>query len=607
MEVFKRTVSAVFAGERRYVIPLFQRPYVWTREGQWEPLWDDIAQRADRELEKPDADEPAHFLGAIVIQQRPSWGDQLLAHDVIDGQQRLTTFQILLHALRDVATTLDPGLVRPVQAWLRNANPIENVEIEQFKLWPTGRDVAQYVAVTAAGSMQELEKAHPPMYVRRKLQPRPRMVEAYCYFFGAIDAWARLAGMEHAAERLKALRRVFDRRMQLVSIELQKDEDPQVIFETLNARGVPLLASDLLRNFIFQRAGSPAEAERLHQRYWKRFELPDDPEVPDGARFWEVEERQGRLFRARLDLFVQHYLSMKLGSETLSSQLFQRYKDWQRKAPFGSIEDELRDLTGYADHFMGLMRPTSATRLGTFATRLRALDTSTVYPFLLGLLNNQGVDAKERDKILVDLESFLVRRLICGKTTKNYNHLFLQLARDFGPTSQVTHAAFHGALASGGRDSSGWPSDDEFRVAWMSIDAYTSLKPARVEMILQALDQQLRTAATEAIVIQSHLTIEHVMPQQWEAHWPLPAGSTDEERACREAAIQGFGNLTMLTGTLNSKVSNGPAATKLHAITQSTALRLNAYFQRRDTWSEDDIRTRCSELCELAMRVWPGP
>lgn len=138
MEVFKKTVSAVFSGERRYAIPLFQRPYVWTRENQWEPLWDDIVERADLELEQPQVDAPPHFLGAIVVQQRASWGDELLAHDVIDGQQRLTTFQIMLAAFRDIAGSLDEKQVTAsLISWTRNENAIANPDVEQFKVWPT--------------------------------------------------------------------------------------------------------------------------------------------------------------------------------------------------------------------------------------------------------------------------------------------------------------------------------------------------------------------------------------------------------------------------------------------------------------------------------------
>lgn len=103
MEVLKKSISTVFGTERRYVIPLFQRPYVWTRAAQWEPLWEDIAECANLELENASSESAPHFLGAIVIQQRMTFGDQLLTHDVIDGQQRLTTFQLPLTAFHDVA------------------------------------------------------------------------------------------------------------------------------------------------------------------------------------------------------------------------------------------------------------------------------------------------------------------------------------------------------------------------------------------------------------------------------------------------------------------------------------------------------------------------
>lgn len=238
MEVFKKTVSAVFGGERRYVIPLFQRPYVWTRESQWEPLWDDVSDGADMEIEQPQAEAPPHFLGALVIQQRPTWGDALLAHDVIDGQQRLTTFQILLHAFRDIAAASgDKQVAASLSSWTRNTTAMNEPDVEQFKLWPTSRDIEQFRFVAIAGSREQIEAVHPPVYKRKRLQARPRFVEAYLFFHERITGWVGAQGREKVSERIKALRRVFDKRMQFVSIELEKQEDPQAIFETLNARG----------------------------------------------------------------------------------------------------------------------------------------------------------------------------------------------------------------------------------------------------------------------------------------------------------------------------------------------------------------------------------
>lgn len=608
MEVFKKTVSAVFGGERRYLIPLFQRPYVWTRENQWEPLWEDIQEKADAEAHTPSVDAPPHFLGAIVIQQRQSWGDELLAHDVIDGQQRLTTLQLLLAAFRDLALQIDDRqLVASLDSWTKNSNPIADPDVEQFKLYPTGRDIEQFRLVTTARSRPGVEAVHPPVVKRRRLQPRPRMVEAYLYFHEAIEGWLKAEGPEQVAPRARILRRALDRRMQFVSIELERLEDPQAIFETLNARGVPLLASDLLRNFVFQRAGKQEEAERLHAKHWARFEAPDDPNVPDGDRFWEVEERQGRLSRARLDLFVQHYLSMKRESDVGAGRLFPEYKSWIESSPFETLEAELVDFTRYADVFAKLVRPPADAAFSTFATRLRALDNSTVYPLVLGLLGDTSLPDTERARIFTDLESFLVRRLICGRPTKNYNRSFLQLLRDFraGPR---THEAFRALLAAGTGETVDWPGDAAFEQAWTTIDAYRDLKPARVEMLLRAVEGALQTGDTERVTIHGKLTVEHVLPQEWKEHWPLPA-ELDEEAAieARDMVLHDFGNLTLLTQPLNSKVSNGPASEKLPKIAMQSALRLNTYFQGRSSWGEGEIGERGAVLFATAKKVWPGP
>lgn len=608
MEVFRKTLSAVFAGERRYVIPLFQRPYVWTRENQWEALWDDVVDRAELELGSPEADPPPHFMGAIVIQQRASWGDQLLSHDVIDGQQRLTTFQLLLAAFRDIATARDEKqVVASLVSWTRNTNPIADPDVEQFKLWPTGRDVEQYRFVVGAGSSSEIEKRHPATYKRKRLLPRPRLVEAYLFFSQKIEEWLLANGPTEASDRAKALRRVFDKRMQLVSIELEKAEDPQAIFETLNARGVPLLASDLLRNYIFQRAGGAKEADRLHAKYWSRFEVPDDPSVPDGARFWEIEERQGRLSRARLDLFVQHYLAMQRGTDALSGRLFPEYKSWiENDKPFGSLEEELREFTKYADLFRKVIQPDATTPLGRFAERLRALDTSTVYPLVLRVLGTDMPDS-EREGIFVDLESFLIRRAVCQRTIKNYNRLFLQVMRDFtqGPP---TRAALQVLLAAGTGEAVDWPDDAAFEKAWNSVDAYNELKAGKTEMILRALEAAMNTKVmTEAITIHGKLSVEHVLPQSWAAYWPLSGIDHDAESGARDDLVHDFGNLTLLTAPLNSTVSNGPADQKLPRIARDSALRLNTYFQNRTTWNEKDIAMRGGELFKIAKRVWPRP
>jgi hypothetical protein len=608
MQVQKTTIESLFTHERRYMIPLFQRPYVWTQEGQWEPLWEDLQSLAARELDAIRSGAPSddharpHFMGAIVLQPYAVTGDHLPALDVIDGQQRLTTLQLFLVVLRDVAKLHnDAATERWARSRTENQNVLVDEEVERFKLWPTQRDQAQFREVWGAAKKGVLDAKYPLRIGRRKA-PRPVMVEAYTYFHDAICEW--IAEVGDAAVCAKALRMTLQKRLELVQIDLDANENPQEIFETLNARGVPLLASDLLRNHIFHRA---KDAARMHQQYWARFDAPSDPSRPDGERFWEVEERQGRLSRARLDLFVQHYLAMKLGRDVRISELFREYKAWiEDKRPFADLDAELTEFTRYADLFVSLLRPAPGTRLGVFVARLRALDLNSIYPLVLTLLGEAALPATERDGIFTDLESFVVRRAVCGRPTNNYTRKFLELARDFRQGGVFTRIAFRALLGRDTSESFDWPSDVAFETKWNVVDAYTALKPARVEMILRAIELASRSPKSEPVTLTGTLTIEHVMPRGWEAHWPLPAGAdAAKAREGREEVVHDFGNLTLMTQELNSSVSNGPAAQKLPEIVKHSNLELSKWFIGRTTWTEDDIRERGKALFKTAAALWP--
>jgi hypothetical protein len=214
--------------------------------------------------------------------------------------------------------------------------------------------------------------------------------------------------------------------------------------------------------------------------------------------------------------------------------------------------------------------------------------------------------------IIVDLESFLVRRMICGRTIKNYNRLFLQIASELSDAAKasgaVDRAAFQKVLLGKTGEAVDWPGDDEFRSAWLHQPAYDRLGSAKLEMVLLAVDRELRTQKGEKVSIDDELTIEHVMPQSWEEFWPLPAGPDAEKRGiARDVAGHTFGNLTLLTQKLNTAVSNGPYKDKRPEITLQSALRLNSYFQSVTAWDEAAIGARGQELFDEAAKVWPRP
>ena len=230
------------------------------------------------------------------------------------------------------------------------------------------------------------------------------------------------------------------------------------------------------------------------------------------------------------------------------------------------------------------------TGLVEFARRLHSLDTSTVYPILLVLmeLRPERIDPETYDRIVVDLESYLVRRFVCRMTSKNYNRFFLSLLRRLKRASENEEdlaQVVRSELLKPTESTGVWPTDNAFRTGWLNNPLYVKSRPDRSTMILRALNDALRTSKTERIEIPDGLTVEHLLPQEWERHYPLPDGPELEEEETteqrRQRLINTIGNLTLLTAPLNTSVSNGPFKEKAREIGELSDLRLNAPFSTR--------------------------
>lgn len=623
----KMTVFQLFEKTRRYIVPLYQRQYAWTREGQWEPLWENICEKATAVLDSSQsiANSPSnHFLGAVVLNQVPTFGLQIDAAQIIDGQQRLTTLQLFLAALRDFAATAsNEALLRGLAPLTKHSGVMQDETVEQFKVWPTNSDRADFVKVLSAASRAAVESAFPqPMQGRKKL-PRPTMAEAYLYFYDSISEF--IGGLDphdgspgYQADGIQALYNTLRKHLELVVIELEKDDDPQVIFETLNFGGVPLFPSDLVRNFVFLRANQQKEpADKLYNDLWLEFDTaPAESVDGDANLFWKRMEKQGRNKRTRLDLFLHHYLTYRKEEEVNIGHLFREFRNWWEGAP-RLVSEELGRLRKHSDVFRSFFVPDPKTRLGQFAIRLRKLDTSTVYPVLLLLATerNHSLPESEFNSILCDLESYLIRRAVCGMSIKQYNRFFLSLLQTLRKGGPVTRQGVRDFLLAAQGSSNVWPNDKEFEKAWVREPAYKSLGPMVTAMILEAVDHQLRTSKCEDISIHGSLSVEHVLPQNWTEHWPVngatpdpTTGDTPED--LRNRLLHSFGNLTLLTTPLNSSIQNGPFSAKRPEIAKQSSLRLNVYFQDfadSDTWNEEVIVKRGRDLFDVACTVWRYP
>jgi hypothetical protein len=614
---------ALFEKKMRLEVPLFQRQYVWSRELQWEPLWEDIVGKFKEYLEGR-KDAPVHFLGAMVLDLKQTPATHVEKRQVIDGQQRLTTLQIFLAAFRDLCRALEfDELAEEFDGFTINKGMMANPDVDKYKVWHTQADQGQFTDVIGLGSEKTIREKHPLVGQKRarKPAPRPRMVECYLYFSNEIFEF--FLGTEgespFAAEELPEVMeecfQALKSALQVVVIDLEQDDDAQVIFETLNARGATLLPADLLRNYIFLRAARLNEPqEELYKKYWRGFE----------EEFWRKEVRQGRLTRPRSDLFMQHFLASRKTVEIPVKHLFMEYRHWIERSdpvPFKNVAMELDTLSKQRDEFRRILEPRKGDVVFGLATFLNDFDISTAYPLLLFLFD-VGLSDGDWKAVSTTLESYLVRRAVLGWTTKNYNKIFLKLTKELrqsGPTPQTLITL----LSELEGDSAAWPRVDVFLEAWLTGPAYGMLNNARLVHILRRVSDSYLDKRNERITIDGALTIEHLLPQDWTEHWPLSSGvlgltahelrHADSEvprviaTRTRETALQTIGNLTILVQALNSAVSNSAWPKKKLAILKSSLLPINQELHEYDKWDEKAIQKRGKKLFQRALNVWPGP
>ncbi|KWT65530.1 protein of unknown function DUF1524 RloF [Hyphomicrobium sulfonivorans] len=620
------SILFIFESKRILEVPLFQRQYVWSEEKHWTPLWEDIKRKFTDYLEGR-KDFPPHYLGALVLDQKQTPTTHVERRLIIDGQQRLTTFQIFLAALRDFALAAgEEEIAKECESFIFNTGMMNEPDVEKFKVLPTQKDRDQFKDVITARSRTAIDKLHPLKKKprARKYDPRPQMIEAYAFFYASLCDYFNgtpdepaIAAEAPLNDRLKECILALKAGLKLVVIDLDQDDDAQTIFETLNARGEPLLPADLLRNNIFLRAKQNQEdAEALHKLYWSAFD--DD--------FWRVEVKQGRLSRPRSDLFLQHYLGSQVQREIPINHLFVEYRGWlkNKKPPFAKVADELDLLARQGKAFRRIMAPETADvfyRLGTF---LNAFEIGTAHPLLLTLIE-MGVGNQEIQEMSRSLESYMMRRAVCGLTNKNYNRVFLAAAkklRDEGATPGVLEQF----LSEQSGESTNWPNNRTFATALRGRDLYNGLQPRRCAFLLRRLNDHLYHNKMDVVTIESELTVEHLMPQNWVGHWLLPDGRSGlsqislermlddpdskdliEASEKRDALAQTLGNLTLLTSPLNASISNSAWDVKHNALIQHSMLPISVELRTEETWDEAKIAARSERLAQKAIEIWPGP
>ncbi len=532
--------------KNQLVIPIYQRVYSWEKE-QCKELWDDIIKiGGDDKME-------GHFIGSIlyVLDGITHSGNELL---IIDGQQRLTTITLLLTALRD--------------HWSDKRKDIEN-----HYLINSGKDGDKKFRLILSDSDKDTLLSLIDKDRRKPSEPSSKIVENFKLF----EEWIR-----KNTNKLETIFKGLEKLM-IVYIGLKKEKyDPQLIFESMNSKGVELVQTDLIRNYVVMET-EVEKQEIFYKKYWRAME--EDFK----------QSKRGDLFNK----FVRHYLTIKTRETPNIKKVYVAFKDYQQKEGI-AIEDLLKDLQKYCGYFCQIVFKKEADKdLNKALGFLVDLKMDVVYPLLLELYSDysDGVLSKADFILIIALiESYICRRAVCGLGTNSLNKVFPSFTKHIQKDEYFESLKAHfGYLTEKQR----FPNNDEFKDCFITINFY-NLKEKKKYFF-----ERLENFDTKEPVNTKGLTIEHIMPQTLTEEWERDLG--ENFQAIHDKYLHTIGNLT-LTG-YNSTYSNNSFQEKrdMEKGFKDSPLRLNQSLKNLESFSEEEIKKRANDLADLALKIWTYP
>lgn len=542
----------------QFVIPIYQRTYSWT-EKQCRQLWDDILRAGSSDT------IAVHFIGSIVyIEQGLSQVSHQAPLLVIDGQQRLTTVMLLLEALARAIGDDEPvdGFSAAKLRHYYLSNPLESGD-RYFKLLLSQTDNASLKGI--------IKHTEPPK------EPSLRVTENFDLFTEL------LAGQKgDFAPVCRGLAKLV-----VVDIALSRDQDnPQLIFESLNSTGKELSQADLIRNYILMGL-EPALQTRLYEDYWRPMELDFGQKAYD----------------KQFDSFMRHYLTVRTGDIPRESEVYQAFKDYSRTTPVrdAGIDALVKEIRTFARYFCAMALGSEQDAMLKLAFQdLRELKVDVAYPFLLELYHdyaNDQLSAAEFAAVVRLVEAYVFRRAICAIPTNSLNKTFATFGKALEKDCYLESIQAHFLTLPSYRR---FPSNDEFRRDLQTRDLYHF---PRRSFWLRRLENYGRK---ERVPLDEY-TIEHILPQNPDlsAAWKDALGP--EWQRVQEQWLHTLGNLT-LTG-YNTEYSDRPFPEKrdMKGGFKESPLRLNAGLGQLDTWNEAAIQHRAERLADQALNVWAAP
>ncbi|TPH93199.1 DUF262 domain-containing protein [Helicobacter pylori] len=527
----------------QFVIPIYQRLYSWKKE-QCEQLWDDIIKIGGNDKAN------GHFIGSILYVLDGNTPSSPLL--IIDGQQRLTTITLLFIALRNHLS--DEVKRKEIESYLINSNKDGD---KKFRLILSESDKDTLLSLIDKNK-------------RKPSEPSVKIVENFKLFEELIRKNTNQLGTI-----FKGLEKLM-----IVEIALEKGkDDPQLIFESMNSKGIELTQTDLIRNYIVMETEIEKQ-EGFYNKYW---------------RAMEEEFKQNEKW---FDRFVRHYLTIKTREIPNINKVYVALKDYRQKERIG-IEDLLKDLQKYCGYFCQIAFKKEENKdLNKALGFLVDLEMDVIYPLLLELYSDYSDGVLSKDDfipIIALTESYLYRRAVCGLSTNSLNKVFPSFTKHIQKNEYFESLKAHfGSLTNNQR----FPNDDEFKNLFITIDFYKFKKREYFFERLENFDRKERVYTRE-------YTTEHIMPQKLTEEWEKVLGQ-DHERIHTQY-LHTIGNLT-LTG-YNQEYSNNSFQEKrdMENGFKQSPLKLNQSLKDLESFGEKEIEKRANDLADWALKIWTYP
>ncbi len=525
--------------------------YSWGKE-QCKQLWDDIIKIGGNDKMN------GHFIGSILyVRVDDTHSSPLL---IIDGQQRLTTITLLFIALRN-------HLSEEVEILKK----FSRKKIENRYLINSDKDGDKKFRLILSESDKDTLLFLIDKDRRKPSEPSSKIMENFKLF----EEWIR-----KNTDKLETIFKGLEKLM-IVWIALEKGkDDPQLIFESMNSKGIELTQADLIRNYIIMET----EIEKQEDFY---------------NQYWRAMEKDFKQNETLFNRFVRHYLTIKTGEIPDIKKVYEAFKDYQQKEGI-EIEDLLKDLQKYCGYFCQIAFKKEADKdLNKALSFLVDLEMDVIYPLLLELYSDykDGVLSKQDFIPIITLtESYLCRRAACGFGSKGLNKIFPSFTKKIDKDQYLESIEAH--FLSLKKTTGKFPKDSEFKDSLITIDFYKFKKNKYFLKRLENFD-------TKEPVNTQECTIEHIMPQTLTEEWERDLG--ENFQAIHEKYLNTIGNLT-LTG-YNSEYSNNSFQEKrdMEKGFKQSPLKLNQSLKDLESFGEEQIKKRANDLADWALKIWTYP